>query len=411
MRILIVDDSAEKIGAIRNALKDLPIFNQLILSHALDLNNARVKLMQEHFDLLILDLNMPENIGEMVNAVAGTTFLDEIMETRTINKPSDIVVLSAVDESLQQFRKEVEKAGFTVIQYSETSEEWKNILRSRIDYLNLCLEQRRYIPRPPHCDIVVVTAVQVETNAILSWDCKWDDIKIDGDSTIYRRTILNSGTEKERAVIHVQQSEMGMTAAAALVSKAILTFQPKYIFMVGIAAGLGKDSELGDIMVATDIWDYSSGKYEEVQQDGVTSIVLRPDPRFRSIDRALKDQLTFVNYDAILDQIKEEYIGTPASNKLRVHFGQMACGVAVVASEELVNSQVKAHSRKVIGLDMESYGVIHASIMTTNPAVKALIIKSISDFADSKKGDKAQPYAAYTSAQFAKYLIETVIEL
>ena len=60
---------------------------------------------------------------------------------------------------------------------------------------------------------------------------------------------------------------------------------------------------------------------------------------------------------------------------------------------------------------MESYGIFYASAGTTNPAVTALVIKSISDFADSDKGDKAQPYAAYTSASFARYVIESMLDI
>ena len=38
-----------------------------------------------------------------------------------------------------------------------------------------------------------------------------------------------------------------------------------------------------------------------------------------------------------------------------------------------------------------------------------ICLKSISDFADEKKGDGYQKYAAYTSAEFARYLIESVL--
>ena len=84
MKILIVDDSAEKIGAVRNALKELEFFESLAISHALDLNNARIQLSKEYFDLLILDLNMPEDIGEAANMTAGIAFVDEVMSTHRI---------------------------------------------------------------------------------------------------------------------------------------------------------------------------------------------------------------------------------------------------------------------------------------------------------------------------------------
>jgi nucleoside phosphorylase len=55
---------------------------------------------------------------------------------------------------------------------------------------------------------------------------------------------------------------------------------------------------------------------------------------------------------------------------------------------------------------MESYSVFYAAQNSTDPKPKAIVIKSICDFADSEKSDKYQKFAAYTSSQFAKYLYE-----
>ena len=80
----------------------------------------------------------------------------------------------------------------------------------------------------------------------------------------------------------------------------------------------------------------------------------------------------------------------------------------MVASQEVID-MVRSQSRKVVGLDMESYGVYLASQEVSNPAVNAIVIKSISDFADRKKDDASQEYAAYTSTQFAMHLIQNVL--
>lgn len=51
--------------------------------------------------------------------------------------------------------------------------------------------------------------------------------------------------------------------------------------------------------------------------------------------------------------------------------------------------------------EFENYGLDSGTI--------PICLKSISDFADEKKGDEYQKYAAYTSAEFARYLIEFVL--
>ena len=58
---------------------------------------------------------------------------------------------------------------------------------------------------------------------------------------------------------------------------------------------------------------------------------------------------------------------------------------------------------------MESYGGCYSSQITTDSNIPAIIIKSVSDSADVAKNDIAQAYAAYTSANFAKYLIENIL--
>jgi nucleoside phosphorylase len=59
-----------------------------------------------------------------------------------------------------------------------------------------------------------------------------------------------------------------------------------------------------------------------------------------------------------------------------------------------------------VGLDMESYAVVYAANHASAPRPIPIIIKSICDFADSKKADDYQRFAAYTSCEFAKLLYE-----
>jgi nucleoside phosphorylase len=71
----------------------------------------------------------------------------------------------------------------------------------------------------------------------------------------------------------------------------------------------------------------------------------------------------------------------------------------VVSSRTVINRIVRQH-RKLVGVDMEAYGVLLASELAPGPRPQAFCVKSISDFGDRKKGDAYQKYAAYTSASF-----------
>lgn len=406
MRILIADDASGKIGAINNVLRGISSEISIKLEKALDLVTAKEMLSKNYYDLLVLDLNMPYIIGDTPSIQSGLDFVDEIIETEKIKKPIEILVLSAFDSSVEQFRKQVERSGITAVHFSENENEWKEILKSKVDYIHRLNEQRRFVPAVPPCDVLLVTAVTVEKSAVMSWDCCWNDFSVENDPTAYRSGILNIA-DRTINLVHMQLSDMGMTSSACLVTKGIVMFNPKYVIMTGIAAGLDKDAQIGDIMIATETWDYSSGKYVGGEDHEVSFL---PDPKTIQMDRGLQGKFVSSNYDDVLKKIQLEYRGEMHPEHLNIHFGKFACGVAVVASKEIVEQQVRAHSRKVLGLDMESYGVYYAAL-SSSPNVKSIVIKSISDFADINKGDKDQEYAAYTSAAFAKYLIESVLEI
>lgn len=407
MKILIADDASQKIGVIRNTLKELPEFNSLTIDHVLDLNEARKRLASEYYDLLILDLNMPMDIGEPPNMKAGAEFVDEIMDTDRIKKPIDIIILSAFDESVQEFKQQVERTGFVIVQYDESTLEWREVLKSRVSYLCLLREQREYIPKPPLCDVLIITAVPIETAAVLNVDCKWSVFTLQGDSTIYRHAIIQANNGACN-IVHTQLPEMGMTASAAHTTKAVLRLNPKLVIMTGIAAGLEKDANIGDIIVATDVWNYNSGKYIEKSNGDSVAAELLPDSKHINMDRATMEKILATDFKNQLIRIKNSFQGDAPNTALNVFLGPMACGSAVVASKDVIDL-VKSQARKVAGLDMESYGVYLACRDVCYPSVNTIVIKSISDFADRKKDDSRQDYAAYTSTSLAMYLIQNVL--
>ncbi|MNU11754.1 hypothetical protein D3C72_2598600 [compost metagenome] len=55
---------------------------------------------------------------------------------------------------------------------------------------------------------------------------------------------------------------------------------------------------------------------------------------------------------------------------------------------------------------MEAYGVFAAAHEAPHPQPKVIVLKSVCDFANPEKNDSYQEYAAYTSAQAFKLLVE-----
>ena len=86
--------------------------------------------------------------------------------------------------------------------------------------------------------------------------------------------------------------------------------------------------------------------------------------------------------------------------------GPVASGSSVVADTEILK-RPQSLTRKLLGLEMEIYGMYFSCKHTSTPRPENfLAVKSVCDFADADKNDRFQDYAAYTSASFLKIIIE-----
>ncbi len=226
----------------------------------------------------------------------------------------------------------------------------------------------------------------------------WTEFRIDGDSQTYYR----AQDSQNRTIYAARQDEMGMTASATLTMKLIEHFRPKYVIMPGIAAGAleeSSDSQMyGDVILANLVWNYSNGKY--VSKDkaqivfGDVGFIPRP---------------TSVKVDEDLLQYFDKAVHS-AHNETHVLVGALASGSTVVANRLILEKQIKGQFDSTKGLEMEAYGVVYAASHATEPRPKAIIAKSVCDFADSRKSDMYQKFAAYTSCDFIKLMLEEILD-
>ncbi len=199
--------------------------------------------------------------------------------------------------------------------------------------------------------VAIITATAAEVSGVKHLYDDWKPLYIDGDNQSYFETsFLRDG--KSLKVVTANQSEMGMTAAAVLTMKMISLFKPKYVIMVGIAAGVAHynsvDQIYGDVIVPDVVWDYSSGKFVSSQNASVSfgGVGYIPRPHFVTTDESV--------LSAVERAIKSE------ENECHVHIGPMACGSTVVANSEIVSKQVHSQYGNTAALDMESYAVMYA---------------------------------------------------
>lgn len=403
MKVLVIDDESKKIHNIYKVLREINNENFDVdsdLEYILNIPDAKRRLSNNLYDLLILDLNMPKLIGEESNENTGLELIEDILNMGRYNIPNEIIVLTEYDELKEKVESEEYSEMLTILKYDEQSQAWESKIKAKIEF-GLLRESNNI-----KADIVIMTAVQNEYEAVKKVFKNWERIKLNNDLTHYFYTNVINYENKNIKIVLVKQDEMGMTAAATLASKVILKFNPNYIIMCGIAACLKNEYNYGDIIIPYEVWNYSSGKIIHTSEE--EGYILQQDPKYLQMDSKLKSIID-MNYGSILYEIKNGWCET-TPYELKVIHGPMACGSSVVADKEYIIENILQHARKTIGLDMESYGLFYACNYM-NMKTKALCIKSVSDFADKNKGDDYQKYASYTSASFAKYLIEKILPI
>lgn len=404
LRILIVDDDSTKIGNIMNILKENPKINEEQIYYSLGLDDARKQLYSYKFDLLILDIQLPKKIGGSVNKDGGITLLDDIKSIDRLHKPLHIIGISSQQDSLKDYGDVFTENTWTIIEYNQT-EYWKNQLKSKISYIIKYKEQLTELEnqRQYDYDVAIITAVAVEHEMMQKViNANWINKRIPGDPTEYLVGNLEDRYGKKLKLVAGTLLQMGMPAASVLTMKLIENFRPKFVIMVGIAAGnRSQGLNLGDIVVASESWDYGSGKLKE---SGDSSFLFQPAPQQIEIDIEIKEKLKS-NYSLELQKIKAQFMGNTPTHSLTLHVGPMASGAAVIQSENYVNEIILSHNRKLLALEMETYGVYYAAKNARQPIPKPVSIKSICDFADQHKGDDFQKYAAYTSCAFINLIL------
>jgi nucleoside phosphorylase/CheY-like chemotaxis protein len=411
--ILIVEDHPEKLEAIKKTILEINSSLANYITHAESIIEAKKILESRQFDILIIDLVIPLRKAENPDAKNCCAFIQDIESSSFLKEPLFIVGLTQFQELNPEYSSFFEDRLYHLLNYEISSEEWKGKLKKIIYHLYktkedfLSPKEFRY-----KYDAAFICALyKPEFEAVYALSPTWNKITHEDDPTIYYETILRE-EDKEKRVIAAFADQMGMVSAAALSTKVILKFKPKYLFMTGIAAGVRKTNvNFGDILVADLCWDYSSGKITEFKvkdENGdqkFESFKFEAEPRSLQLKVSIKNKLQeLCNNRDVLYKIRTGWKGFKVTNDINAFIGPVASGSQVVASSERIN-EIKGQNRKLIGIEMEAYGISYACTHIFESKITPIIIKSICDFGDEDKDDKYQEYAAYTSAHFARHFL------
>ena len=214
------------------------------------------------------------------------------------------------------------------------------------------------MPRAATRSAAILTALDVETRAVLRHLTKRDERTIDG-------TVFYLGRFEDWGIA-VAEAGPGNSSAAAIAERAIANFRPSVALFVGIAGGV-KDVKIGDVVVADKMYGYESGKDDE------TGFRPRPEVKNSAHDieqrgRALPksdDWLKRLNPDLTHDSPK-------------IFVGPIAGGEKVIASTRSTTAAfLEKHYSDALAIEMEGRGFLEA--VNINALVLGGVIRGISD--------------------------------
>lgn len=173
--------------------------------------------------------------------------------------------------------------------------------------------------------------------------------------------------------------------------------------MIGIAAGThASNKQFGDVLVADPSVDYNSGKV--ALENGIREFL--PDPYPLGLNARLRSVLQkYRGNHELFNEIRSGWKGKVPAAANRLHLGPLGAADQVIDDAARV-LEIQRNWRKLIGVEMETYGVYRACHESPDPKPRFVSFKAVCDFA-AEKTDSWQDYAAFIAARFAFEFFKT----
>ncbi len=401
VRILIIDDNAIKSKKISELLQT---FGELHIESASDLVYAR-QLLQQSYDLLILDMNLPERFDETPKENNGFTFVNEIKKSSRLKQPTYIIGLTEYEEIIEKYNREFQTSGFVLVHFDYKAIDWQHTLQEMIKYIEK--SKSTSIGSNDHdYDVAILTALRdPEFQSILDLDYNWERKSFTNDYSTYYIGKTTTTKEKKLKIVASYLPQMGLVSAAFSASKIINTYRPKYFIMTGICGGVKGSVSLGDIIICDSSFDLGSGKITFKDQKEWF------EPDFKAIPLSGELKVALLEFCAdrqIVRNIQDSWPGNRPQNESNIKIGPVGSGAAVIANSDHLN-RIKAHQRKLLAIDMETYSIFYSSQFSNTPSPTPISIKAVCDFADHEKNDNIQKYCSHLSARTADLIIRNIL--
>jgi len=258
-------------------------------------------------------------------------------------------------------------------------------------------------------DVAIVTVIQAELNAAkiafgISLDVFED--RTENGLRFWETAIRIGGNDEEIKVVLTMIGKAGNVECAVACGRVFQTYDVGLCILVGIAAGLKTEVNLGDVVVGSLILDYEPARQE------VDGLKKRPTPY--TLQKTIERDLNYFNptFGGWYQQLSEKMTVTAITSPLPVlpndwkpkfHKGIILAGEKLLADGSLPEMQQEFHN-KVRAAEMEGSGFAG---VCDEYAIPWLVFRGISDFGDPEKDDTWQGVAALAAATAAHTFLKS----
>jgi len=192
----------------------------------------------------------------------------------------------------------------------------------------------------------------------------------------------------KKDVTLVSQLKMGMVDSSITTENIYKNLNPKVLILAGVCGGRRqKKVKLYDIIIPKSVIDIITGKYEngkfipygynekinEKLIDYIEKVTTNPD----FVQKEMYNLIPNKKHDRENEIVRD----------IKIHYDVLACGAFVLKTDKFLEETARKMNDKIVGFEMESYGVIRATEFIEKPVKLSIIVKSVMDYTDSKKSD------------------------
>ena len=188
------------------------------------------------------------------------------------------------------------------------------------------------------------------------------------------------------------QAGQGAAAAGLEADRAIGVFAPEVVLFVGLAGGR-QGVSLGDVVAASAIYDYETGK---AVQDGFLPRIKTYHPTYRMVQRA--------RHLARRGQWARN-AGPPGARPPRAFVRPVATGSAIVAHDRSGRARLmEQNTGDALAVDMEGFGFLAGAY--ANPGVDALVIQGVCNMLGDTGDAGVEHWRTVASGNASAFTIE-----